>query len=178
MPIYFILGGNYFNYAVKHAIFMRQHIMEASHGSVDFFLTKPNVEKMMAFGFEYPMSGSNCAQFADDGNGQINDDVRNYIELTYNSSKKNYDISIDWSTVGLALRFSLIMASKNRFSMVKQTVFETGIRKYYNDSAVLICRPIAANGLVASFKLLGGGTDMSGGHNHDGNNFYCFFNLF
>ena len=152
--------------------------MEASHGSVDFFLTNPNVEKMMAFGFEYPMSGSNCAQFSDDGTGKINDDVRNYIELAYSPSVKTNDISIDWSTVGLALRFSLLLEPKSRFSMIKKKVFETGIRKYYNESGVLICRPIAANGLAASFKLLGGGTDMSGDHNHDGNNFYCFFNLF
>jgi hypothetical protein len=56
----------------------------------------------------------------------------------------------------------------NRYPVEKRRIFETGLRKYYEDSAVLICRPIVENGLAASFKLLGGSTDQSGHHNHDG----------
>jgi hypothetical protein len=40
--------------------------MEASDGKNDFFLTNENSDKMLAFGFEYPMSGRRCAQFGDD----------------------------------------------------------------------------------------------------------------
>ena len=142
--------------------------MEASNGTVDFFLINPNTVKMLAFGFEYPMSGRNSSQFSDDGEGQINLDVRNYIEMTYSSNITRYDISIDWTTVGLALRFSLIMVPENRFSISKNITFETGIRKYYNESAVLICRSIVSNGLAAAFKLLGGSPEIGGDHNHDG----------
>jgi hypothetical protein len=40
-----------------HGIFFRQHIVEASNGENDFFKIDPNTDKMLAFGFEYPMNG-------------------------------------------------------------------------------------------------------------------------
>ena len=147
---------------------MRQHVMEASNGTVDFFLFNPNTVKLLAFGFEYPMSKGNTSQFSDDGVGQINIDVKNYIEMTYISNITNYDVAIDWTTVGLSLRFSLIMVPENRFSISQNLTFETGIRKYYNESAVLICRPIVPSGLAAAFKLLGSSPEIGGDHNHDG----------
>ena len=41
-------------------ISFRQQVMEASDGLNDYFLTNPNADKMLAFGFEYPMSGTKC----------------------------------------------------------------------------------------------------------------------
>ena len=66
----------------------------------------------------------------------------------------------------------------NSFPVENRRKFETGIRKYYDESAVLICRPTVENGLAASFKLLGGSKDQSGHHNHDGIIFLSMFILF
>ena len=38
---------------------------------------------MLAFGFEYPMSGRKCARFADDADGEIKNEHRKYIEISY-----------------------------------------------------------------------------------------------
>ena len=151
-----------------HAIFFRQHVMEASEGKNDFFTIHPNTDQMLAFGFEYPMNGTKCAFFSDDGDGTINSDIRNYIQMLYTSDLKNKEVFIDWSTVGLALRFSLDINPNNIYQIENNRTFEVGIRKYYNESAVLICRPNRVDGLAASFKLLGGGADSTGDHNHDG----------
>ena len=151
---------------------MRQHIMEASDGKNDFFLTHPNADKMLAFGFEYPMCERKCAQFGDDGDGEIKEEIRKYVEITYSSNEiKNYAVILSWSVVAQALRFSLLMDPKNRFPVANKRTFETGIRKYYEDSVILICRPTVSNGLAASFKLLGGSLEIDGSHNHDGNFF-------
>jgi hypothetical protein len=165
-------GGNYFNYAVEHLIFFRQHIMEASYGKNDFFLTNPNADKMLAFGFEYPMSGRKCARFADDADGEIKNEHRKYIEISYSGYNiTNYEVIINWSVVGHALRYSLLMEPNNRFPVRNRRTFETGVRKYYEESAVLICRPHTNGSLAASFKLLGGGDHSGGDHNHDGNEY-------
>ena len=66
------------------------------------------------------------------------------------------------------MRYSLLMEPKNRFFAEKKRTFDTGIRKYYEESAILICRPLIENSLASSFKLLGGSEDKGGGHNHDG----------
>ena len=168
-------GGSYFNYAVENLILFRQLVMEASDGKNDFFLTNPNVDKMMAFAFEYPMSGLRSAQFSDDKVGEIKDDVRKYIELTYSPNPiSSFDISVNWLLVGQALRYSLIIEPKNRYPVQNKTLFATGIRKYYEESEILICRPTVVNGLAASFKLLGGSSAISGNHNHDGYFFFSF----
>jgi hypothetical protein len=163
-------GGNYFNYAVENMILFRQLVMEASDGKNDYFLTNPNVNKMMAFAFEYPMSDLKSAQFSDDKVGEIKEDIRKYIELTYSPNPiSSFDISVNWLLIGQALRYSLIMEPKNRYPVQNKTIFATGLRKYYEESEILICRPIVANSLAASFKLLGGSIAISGNHNHDGN---------
>ena len=168
-------GGNYFNYAVEHLIFFRQHLMEASNGENDFFLTNPNVDKMLAFAFEYPLSGRKCARFADDADGEIKENHRKYIEISYSlSSSSNYEVILNWGVVGHALRYSLLMEPNNRFVVRQARAFETGIRKYYEESAILICRPLFEGGLAASFKLLGGGEHSGGDHNHDGMKFNYF----
>ena len=150
-------------------IVYRQHMMEASNGQNDYFLTNPNADKMFAFGFEYPMVGTKSARFADDGYGEISDDIRKYIEITYSPYPiTDYQVILSWSVVGLALRFSLLMEPSNRFPSKNKRIFEVGIRKYYEESCVLICRPLISDGLAASFKLLGGTRNKDGGHNHDG----------
>ena len=162
-------GGNYFNYAVEHMISMRQHIMEVSDGKNDFFLTNPNADKMLAFGFEYPMSETKSAQFADDQYGEIKVDIRKYVEITYSPYPiTNYEVILNWNLMGQSIRYSLLMEPNYRFPVEKKRIFETGIRKYYEESAILICRPNDPNSLAASFKLLGGAEDIGGSHNHDG----------
>ena len=149
---------------------MRQHIMEATDGKSDFFLTNPNVDKMLAFGFEYPMSGRKCAQFCDDGSGEIKADIRKYIEIIYSHTPvTNYNVALNWNTVGIATRFSLLMEPNNRFLIATKRKFEIGLRKYYENSGVLICRPSSQGSLASSFKLLGGSLEKDGSHNHDGN---------
>jgi hypothetical protein len=106
--------------------------------------------------------------FSDDDDGNINFDIRNYIEMIYTSNPQNNMIIIDWSTVGLALRFSLDINPSNIYQIENNRTFEIGIRKYFNESGILICRPNRPEGLAASFKLLGGGRDPTGDHNHDG----------
>ena len=149
---------------------MRQHVMEASNGKNDYFSIHPNTDSMLGFAFEYPMSGEKTAFFADDGVGLINPGIRQYLEFIYspNPTVGAIDISISWDFSGNALRWSLWQVAKNRFKAEKTRIFETGIRKYYENSGVLICRPIEPNGMAASFKLLGGSEESSGGHNHDG----------
>ena len=164
-----LIGGGYFNLAVLQMSIMRQHVMEASEGKNDFFLTNPNADKMLAFGFEYPMSDRMTALFADDSKGEMNAEIRKYIEITYSPNPiLDYDIAISWNLIGQAFRYSLFIEPNNRFPVENKRIFETGIRKYYEESGVLICRPAERNGLAASFKLLGGAEDNSGGHNHDG----------
>ena len=150
-------------------IVYRQHMMEASNGQNDYFLTNPNADKMLAFGFEYPMVGTKSARFSDDGSGEISADIRKYIEITYSPYPiTNFQVQLSWNPVGLALRFSLVMEPNNRFLSEYKRIFEVGLRKYYEESCVLICRPLISNGLAASFKLLGGSRNKDGGHNHDG----------
>ena len=155
-------------------IIMRQHLMEASEGKNDFFLTNPNVDKMLAFAFEYPMMGRKCAQFGDDKDGEIKEEIRNYIELTFCPNPiKNHQVMLNWSVVGQAIRYSLLMEPNNHFPVENKRTFETGLRKYYEDSAILICRPSCiTNGLAASFKLLGGSSNKDGNHNHDDSGSY------
>ena len=167
--MYFVQGANYFNYAVEEMIFMRQQIMEASDGRNDYFSTNPNVDKMMAFAFEYPMSGTKSAQFADDGKGSINSEIRKYIEMTYSPDPIPYnEVLLHTGLLGISLRFSLIMNPNHHFPVENRRIFQSGFRKYYEDSAILICRSSVPNGLAASFKLLGGSEDQQGAHNHDG----------
>jgi hypothetical protein len=160
---------SYNNYAIQELIFLRQHVMEASNAKNDLFLTYPTLDKIMTFAFEFPMSGIKSAMFADDGKGESNSDIQNYIENTYSPDPiRNHDVQLSWEILGWMLRFSLKMNLKNRFPGEIRRNFETEVRKYYGESAVLICRPSNRNGLAASFKLLGGSTDISGHHNHDG----------
>jgi hypothetical protein len=148
---------------------MRQHIMEASDGKNDFYLTNSNADKILAFAFEYPMSGTMTAYFADDSKGEIKVDIRKYIKITYSPDPvTDFDISINWHLSGQSLRWSLMIEPNNYFPVENKKVFETGLRKYYEESCVLICRSIESSGLAASFKLLGGAEDIGGGHNHDG----------
>ncbi len=165
---YLFKGGNYFNYAVEQMICMRQHLMEASDGKNDFFLSNPNADKMLAFGFEYPMMGRKCARICDDKDGEIKEEIRKYIEITYSPNPiKNHEVKLNWSVVGQAIRYSLLMEPNNCFSVENKRTFETGIRKYYEESAILICRPSCNGSLAATFKLLGGSSDKEGNHNHD-----------
>jgi hypothetical protein len=91
---------------VEEMISFRQQVMEASDGLNDYFLTNPNADKMLAFGFEYPMSGTKSAQFADDGKGAINSEVRKYIEMTYSPDPiPVYDIQLKTGLLGDTLRF-------------------------------------------------------------------------
>ena len=150
-------------------IFFRQLAMEASDGRNDFFRTNQNVDKMLAFAFEYPMSGIYSARFSDDGKGVINLEIRKYIEMTFSPDPVPlYDIQINWGLIGWVLRMDIKMNPNNRYPVENRKKFETGFRKYYEDSAVLVCRSNVPNGLAASFKLLGGSEEQQGAHNHDG----------
>ena len=80
-------------------------------------------------------------------------------------SLTDFDISINWNLSGQSFRWSLMFEPNNYFPVEKKRIFETGIRKYYEDSCVLICR---SSGLAVSFKLLGGAENVGSGHNHDG----------
>ena len=84
--------------------------MEASNGLNDYFSTNPNVYKFMAFAFEYPMSGTKGALFADDKNGDINAGIRNYILSTFSPDPNpNYSNSkLDSKLMGYVIRFSLL----------------------------------------------------------------------
>ena len=143
--------------------------MEASNGKNDYFLTNPNADKMLAFGFEFPMVDTKTAQFGDDSVGEIKNDIRKYIEATYSPNPNpNIEVILNWRVPGQAIRFSLLMEPLNRFPAENRRTFSTGLRKFYEDSVILICRPLTSTGIYATFKLLGGSMDYEGSHNHDG----------
>ena len=122
--IFFLLyipGGSYYNLAVEAMSLMRQHIMEASDGKNDFYLTNQNADKMLAFGFEYPMSGTMTAYFADDSRGEIKAEIRKYIEITYSPNPiTDFDISINWSLSGQSFRWSLRIEPNNYYPVEKK----------------------------------------------------------
>jgi hypothetical protein len=83
----------YFVYAMHNMINFRQHVMEASDGLNNYFLTNPNADKNLAFAFEFPMSGAKNSQFFDNLNGLIERPIINYIEISYSSDQfSSFDI--------------------------------------------------------------------------------------
>lgn len=150
---------------------MRQHVMEASSRSKDLFLIDSKIPQYCAFPFEFPMTGTICALFGDDGSGVISNGIRNYLQSTFgpaDSSNPNYsDSYVSSSMMGFLLKHNVLINTANRFPMINRVSFATGIRKYYSTSGILVVRPASGDGLHATFKLLGGGEDKGGGHNHD-----------
>ena len=101
-------------------ISFRQQVMEASNGLNDYFLTNPNADKMLAFGFEYPMSGTKSALFADDMYGGINLEVRKYIEMTYSPDPIPFnDVQLKIGLLGDSLRFRSGVNIKNKIFKLK-----------------------------------------------------------
>ena len=71
--------------------------------------------------------------------------------------------------MGFLLKHDVLINTANRYPMANRTPYATGIRKYYSSSGILVGRPSVSgdDGLHVTFKLLGGGEDKGGGHNHD-----------
>ena len=75
---------------------------------------------------------------------------------------------MDSKLIGFITAYDLQMNEQNRFPKTNNVIFgsSTDKRKYYNKSGILVCRSNNGVGLSATFKLLGGGLDPKGGHNH------------
>ena len=145
--------------------------MEATKGRKDYFLVNPNIPKFASFAFEFPMEGHIAAMFGDDKSGYFEKGMRNYIESTfgeeptanYNESALNYNELF----MGFVMEYDMIMNEKYHFPVANRIAFEKHKRKYYSTSGILICRPDYGEGISATFKLLGGGLNPTGDHNHD-----------
>lgn len=74
---------------------------------------------------------------------------------------------MDSKLIGFIMAYDLVLNPNNRYSMPNKVSFASGIRKYYPTSGILVCRPHSGTGISATFKLLGGGLNPGGGHNHD-----------
>jgi hypothetical protein len=83
---------------------------------------------------------------------------------------------MDSKLIGFMIAYDLQMNEQNRFPRSNNVIFgsSTDKRKYYSTSGILVCRSNNGVGLSAAFKLLGGGVDPTGGHNH-GNLFFSNF---
>ncbi len=117
--------------------------------------------------------------FGDDTSGAFTDGVRNYAESTFSTvtpSSYYTNCYMDSKLIGFMIAYDLQMNEQNRFPRSNNFIFgsSTDKRKYYSTSGILVCRSNNGVGLSAAFKLLGGGVDPKGGHNH-GNFLFSHF---
>ena len=148
---------------------MRQAVMEATNGSLDYFLTNPNFPRLVAFAFEYPMQENVGAMIGDDNKGYFDSGMRNYLESTFNEENSpNYNASnLNYNNLFMefVMEINLKMKKEFRYPLKNKYIFEKEFkRKYYHSSGILICR---GDNLAATFKLLGGTNVSDCGHQHD-----------
>ncbi len=148
---------------------LRQAVMEATDGRIDYFLTNSNFPKFAAFAFEFPMQSNRGAMFGDDDKGYFEEGIRNYLESTFSKSNTPHynDSYLNYNDLFMAfiMKINLKMNRKYRFPVEQKISFEKNKRKYYSDANVLVCR---GDTLAVVFKLLGGREkDPTGAHNHD-----------
>mmetsp|Transcript_20396 Transcript_20396/g.29070 ORF Transcript_20396/g.29070 Transcript_20396/m.29070 type:complete len:455 (+) Transcript_20396:376-1740(+) len=186
-------GTGYYNYGFTNYALLRQVLYEGTDGSHDTY-EHPKAGKAALFAKEFGMSRTSVANFGDSHYDTVfRRDLVSVIDRSFESSIVNIplfeieDVEIKPRTALRGNRSTLLKVPNHKETLnlpwymlelfqqdipQVQTVTTNGmkdLRRYYNESAVLVARPNALNdglGLAATFKL--GGNIGTHSHNDIG----------
>ncbi len=161
-------GVGYWNYGFLNYALVRQTLYEGTGGAYDAF-RNPKAASAALFGKEFGMSYGDAANFGDcHFDRYFDSNIVRYVDRSFKEVQGESVFQLPTRSTGLNLAYYLPNLIPEKVPIVSgiSTPGMASLRRYYNESGVLVVRPNNINtgeGLYGTIKLCGN----FGGHSHD-----------
>ncbi len=161
-------GVGYWNYGFLNYALVRQTLYEGTGGAYDAF-RNPKAASAALFSKEFGMSYGDAANFGDCHFGvYFSSSIVRYVDRSFQQVQASGAFQMPKRSNGLNLAYYLpsLIPANIPVAEGRTTSGMAALRRYYNESGVLVVRPNNSNngqGLYGTMKLCGN----FGGHSHD-----------
>ena len=165
-------GVVYFSYGFGHYILLREHIWQATGGKVDLF-KDPKVQKIAGYPANIEVMNGVYPAISDCKEGAKPDaNVMAYLNKSFGLGLAKYDTLGQQARTG-DNRMSVMMVfpnslTKNNSSRSRVRSDQSDIRFYFEQTGVLVCRPMSGSSSNIGVVFKGGNNAESHNHNDIG----------
>src|SRR5690606_32678304 len=162
-------GLRYYNYGFGHYILLRESIWQATAAKLDLF-NDPKVKNIANYGSNIEIVNGVYPAISDSGEGdKPNAGMMTYLSRILGLGLARYD-TIAFKPSGVDIRNEIMMTFPNSSSAANvgvQTDNEM-LRSFFDQTGVLICRPMPSSSSKTGIAFKGGNNAESHNHNDIG----------
>lgn len=164
-------GIIYYNYGFGHFTMLRESIWQATAGKVDLF-SPAKVQKIANYAPNLEIINGIYPAISDCREGAVPDsDMMIYLNRTFGLGLVQYD-TLATKVKTADIRSSIMMAFPNSTSRLSAEKTnrkgETAIRSFFDQTGVLVCRPVPGSSADIGVAFKGGNNAESHNHNDIG----------
>lgn len=163
-------GLSYWNYGFSNFIILSETMYQATGGKIDL-LDDEKIQKMAMFGARMEIQPGVYPALADCGfNVRPGSTVMNFVSKRYGLELEQWEKD-ESSFLGNSLCSTAVFAfpnSSNQVDTMGNKQAKIGIREWYKEAGMLICRPTESKRDSIAIAIKGGCNGMSHNHNDSG----------
>lgn len=164
-------GMTYYSYGFGHYILLRESIWQATGGKLDLF-NDPKVQKIANYAPNLEIINGVYPAISDSQEGvKPDDDMMIYLNRSVGLGLARYDILANKAATS-DIRRSVMMAFPNSATKPKAGKVNresgSGIRSFFDQTGVLVCRPVPGSSSDMGVAFKGGNNGESHNHNDVG----------